>query len=92
LLARIIVASQNTMLIAASAVVISTVVGGLLGLVAGYTGGWISATLLRLADAIMSFPSMLLAVIVLFVFSPGVSNVILVLAVSRIPIFLRTVR
>ncbi|MGO7932238.1 hypothetical protein ACC723_38420, partial [Rhizobium ruizarguesonis] len=56
------------------AVVISTVVGGLLGLVAGYTGGWISATLLRLADAIMSFPSMLLAVIVLFVFSPGVSN------------------
>jgi peptide/nickel transport system permease protein len=40
----------------------------------------------------MSFPSMLLAVIVLFVFSPGVSNVILVLAVSRIPIFLRTVR
>ncbi|MGO7205003.1 ABC transporter permease, partial [Rhizobium ruizarguesonis] len=72
--------------------VISTVVGGLLGLVAGYTGGWISATLLRLADAIMSFPSMLLAVIVLFVFSPGVSNVILVLAVSRIPIFLRTVR
>ncbi|MCQ1853257.1 ABC transporter permease [Neorhizobium galegae] len=92
LLARIIVASQNTMLIAASAVVISTVIGGLLGLVAGYKGGWVSATLLRLADAIMSFPSMLLAVIVLFVFSPGVSNVILVLAVSRIPIFLRTVR
>jgi peptide/nickel transport system permease protein len=92
LLARIIVASQNTMLIAASAVVISTVVGGLLGLVAGYKGGWIGATLLRLADAIMSFPSMLLAVIVLFVFSPGVSNVILVLAISRVPIFLRTVR
>ncbi|MGO7793279.1 hypothetical protein ACC703_39015, partial [Rhizobium ruizarguesonis] len=49
-------------LIAASAVVISTFVGCLLGLVAGYTGGWISATLLRLADAIISFPSMLLAV------------------------------
>jgi peptide/nickel transport system permease protein len=48
--------------------------------------------LLRLADAIMSFPSMLLAVIVLFVFDPGVTNVIFVLAISRIPIFLRTVR
>jgi peptide/nickel transport system permease protein len=92
LLARIVVASQNTMLIAASAVALSIVVGGLLGLVAGYKGGWISAILLRLADAIMSFPSMLLAVIVLFVFDPGVTNVILVLAVSRIPIFLRTVR
>lgn len=92
LLARIVVASQNTMLIAASAVVLSMLVGGLLGLVAGYKGGWISAILLRLADAIMSFPSMLLAVIVLFVFDPGVTNVILVLAVSRIPIFMRTVR
>ncbi|MET0172508.1 MAG: ABC transporter permease [Agrobacterium vaccinii] len=92
LLARIVVASQNTMLIAGSAVLISMVMGGLLGLVAGYKGGWISAVLLRLADAIMSFPSMLLAVIVLFVFDPGVTNVILVLAVSRIPIFLRTVR
>lgn len=92
LLARIIVASQNTMLIAASAVLLSMLVGGVLGLVAGYKGGWASAVLLRLADAIMSFPSMLLAVIVLFVFDPGVTNVILVLAVSRIPIFLRTVR
>ena len=92
LLARIIVASQNTMLISASAVLLSMIVGGLLGLVAGYKGGWVAAVLLRLADAIMSFPSMLLAVIVLFVFDPGVTNVILVLAVSRIPIFLRTVR
>ncbi|WP_110802227.1 MULTISPECIES: ABC transporter permease [unclassified Rhizobium] len=92
LLARIVVASQNTMLIAVSAVAISMAIGGILGLIAGYKGGWASAVLLRLADAIMSFPSMLLAVIVLFVFDPGVVNVILVLAVSRIPIFLRTVR
>lgn len=92
LLARIIVASQNTMVIAASAVCLSMVIGGIFGLIAGYKGGWVSALLLRLADAIMSFPSMLLAVIVLFVFDPGITNVIFVLAISRIPIFLRTVR
>jgi peptide/nickel transport system permease protein len=92
LLARIIVASQNTMVIATSAVCLSLVLGGLFGLIAGYKGGWVSALLLRLADAIMSFPSMLLAVIVLFVFDPGITNVIFVLAISRIPIFLRTVR
>lgn len=91
-LARIIVASQNTMLIAGTAVLTSLVIGGALGLVAGFKGGAISAILLRLADAIMSFPSLLLAVIVLFVFEPGVANVILVLAISRVPIFLRTVR
>jgi peptide/nickel transport system permease protein len=92
LLARIIVASQNTMVIAASAVCLSMIIGGLFGLIAGYKGGWVSALLLRLADAIMSFPSMLLAVIVLFVFDPGITNVIFVLAISRVPIFLRTVR
>lgn len=92
LLARVLVASQNTLLIAGSAVVASMVIGSLLGLVAGYRRGFLGATLLRLADAIMSFPSMLLAVIVLFIFEPGVTNVILVLAISRIPIFLRTVR
>ncbi len=91
-LARIIVASQNTMLIAGTAVLTSLVIGGALGLVAGFKGGAIGAILLRLADAIMSFPSLLLAVIVLFVFEPGVANVILVLAISRVPIFLRTVR
>lgn len=92
LLARVVVASQNTLLIAGAAVASAMVLGSLLGLVAGYRDGFVGAVLLRAADAIMSFPSMLLAVIVLFVFEPGVANVILVLAISRIPIFLRTVR
>lgn len=92
LLARIVVASQNTIVIAGSAVILSMIIGGLLGLIAGYKEGWVGSVLLRMADAIMSFPSMLLAVIVLFVFSPGIENVILVLAISRVPIFLRTVR
>lgn len=92
LLARIIVASQNTIVIAVSAVAISMTLGGILGLIAGFKQGWVSTLLLRAADAIMSFPSMLLAVVVLFVFDPGVTNVIAVLALSRLPIFIRTVR
>ena len=47
---------------------------------------------MRLADVIMSFPSLLLAVIVLYMLSPSVGNVILVLAITRIPIYLRTTR
>lgn len=90
LLARIIVATQNTILISAAAVLFSVLIGGFLGLIAGYRGGWVGDVLLRLADAIMIFPSILLAMIVLFVFEPGVTNVIIVLAVSRIPIFMRT--
>lgn len=47
---------------------------------------------MRGADVIMSFPSLLLAVIVLYMLKPSVGNLILVLAVTRIPIYLRTTR
>ena len=92
LLARIIVASQNTIMVAAGAVACSLVIGTLLGLVAGYTTKMASQVIMRLADVIMSFPSLLLAVIVLYMLEPSVGNLIIVLAITRIPIYLRTSR
>jgi peptide/nickel transport system permease protein len=92
LLARVIVASQNTMLVASGAVFFSLVIGTSLGLIAGYTSGMASQVIMRLADVIMSFPSLLLAVIVLYMLSPSVSNLIIVLAITRIPVYLRTSR
>ena len=92
LLARIIVAAQNTLMIAAGAVVLSSAIGAALGLTAGYGPKWAGTAIMRLADVIMSFPSLLLAVLVLYMLSPSVGNVILVLAITRIPIYLRTTR
>lgn len=92
ILARILVASRNTMAVAAGAVLLSAVIGTMLGLIAGYRGGWVGSVIMRLADILMSFPSLLLAVVVLYVLEPRVSNVVLVLAVTRIPVYLRTVR
>jgi peptide/nickel transport system permease protein len=92
LLARIVVAAQNTLMIAAGAVALSATIGAGLGLVAGYGPRWAGTAIMRLADVIMSFPSLLLAVIVLYMLSPSVGNVILVLAITRIPIYLRTTR
>lgn len=92
LLARIVVAAQNTLLIAAGAVACSMIIGTTLGLVAGYRGGWTGEVIMRLADVIMSFPSLLLAVIVLYMLAPSVANLVLVLAITRIPIYLRTTR
>jgi peptide/nickel transport system permease protein len=92
LLARIIVASQNTLMIAAGAVVCSSIIGSLLGLVAGYASKRVSDIIMRLADVIMSFPSLLLAVIVLYMLAPSVGNIVIVLAVTRIPVYLRTTR
>lgn len=92
LLARIIVAAQNTMMVAAGAVVASLVIGTTLGLIAGYSRGLAAQIIPRLADVIMSFPSLLLAVIVLYMLEPAVGNLIIVLAITRIPIYLRTTR
>ena len=92
LLARIIVATRNTITIAAGAVLFSAVIGTMLGLVAGYMGRAAGQVILRLADVIMSFPSLLLAVIVLYILDPSVANLIVVLAITRIPVYLRTTR
>lgn len=92
LLARIIVAAQNTMSIAVGAVLFSLTIGTTLGLIAGYSNKSASQVIMRFADIIMSFPSLLLAVIVLYMLEPSVWNLILVLAITRIPVYLRTCR
>ena len=92
MLARLIVAASSTMLIAAGTVIASMVVGASLGLVAGYLGKTTSQVIMRLADVIMSFPSLLIAVVVLYVLGASIPNMILVLAITRIPIYLRTTR
>lgn len=92
LLVRIIVAAQNTMMIAAGAVFFSALIGSTLGLAAGWLKGRMSQVILRLGDVIMSFPSLLLAVIVLYMLDPSVFNIIIVLAITRIPVYLRTAR
>ncbi|RWN59525.1 ABC transporter permease [Mesorhizobium sp.] len=92
ILARLIVGAQNTFGIAAAAVFASMLVGGTLGLIAGYSERWYSHLILRLADVVMSFPSLLLALIVLYTLGPSITNLVIVLAVTRMPIYLRTAR
>ena len=92
ILARIIVAAQNTMMIAGFTVVAASCIGATLGLIAGYSRKFLSDAILRLADVIMSFPSLLLAVIVLYMLEPAVGNLVIVLAITRIPVYLRTTR
>lgn len=92
LLARIIVATQNTVLVAAGAVLISAITGTVLGLIAGFSSPRVSQIIMRLADVIMSFPSLLIAVIVLYILGSSILNLMMVLAITRIPVYLRTTR
>lgn len=92
MLARLIVACRTTLSVAIPAVVTSAIVGSLIGMWAGFYRGWRETVAMRVADVIMSFPSLLLAVVVLYVFSPSAANIVLVLAITRIPVYLRTAR
>jgi peptide/nickel transport system permease protein len=92
MLARLIVAAGTTMSVAVPAVFLSLVVGSVWGMWAGFHRGWRENVSMRIADVILSFPSLLLAVVVLYVFTPSVANIIAVLAIARIPIYLRTAR
>ncbi|WP_237569100.1 ABC transporter permease [Mycolicibacterium lacusdiani] len=92
MLARLVVACRTTLSVAIPAVVISAIVGSIVGMWAGFYRGWRETVAMRIADVIMSFPSLLLAVVVLYVFSPSAANIVLVLAITRIPVYLRTAR
>jgi peptide/nickel transport system permease protein len=92
MLARLILASRNTIAMAAAAVGLSLVAGGALGLLAGLARGWIGDVVLRLTDIVMSFPSLLMAVVILYMFEPGVWTVVVVLAITRLPVYIRTTR
>jgi peptide/nickel transport system permease protein len=92
MVARLIVASRTTLAIAFSAVTFSFVAGTSLGLLAGYYSGWTSTVIMRLTDTVMSFPSLLMAVIVLYMLEPNALNVVLVLAITRMPVYIRVTR
>ncbi|KIQ16986.1 MULTISPECIES: ABC transporter permease [unclassified Rhodococcus (in: high G+C Gram-positive bacteria)] len=92
MLARLILASRTTLSVAVPAVILSGIIGSVIGMWAGYHRGWRETTAMRVADVIMSFPSLLMAVVVLYVFSPSAANIVLILTITRIPIYLRTAR
>lgn len=92
MLARIIVATRNTMGIAFFSAIAAMVVGGIIGLFAGYIGRWPGKLIMQFSDVVQSFPSMLLAIIVLYIFEPRALNLVIVLAFTRLPVYIRVVR
>ncbi|MCC6306032.1 MAG: ABC transporter permease [Rhodobacteraceae bacterium] len=89
---RLLVSARSTLLISLVAVALSAAAGVLLGLVAGLRGGFAAAAIMRVCDALMSFPTLLLAILLLYVVKSSVGTVVLVLAVSRLALFIRVTR
>src|SRR6185295_13942422 len=92
ILARIIYGSRIALLVGLSAVLISGVLGMLIGLVAGYFRGRLDDFLMRLADIQLAFPFILLAIAVIGVLGPSLRNIIAVIGVSSWVVYARVVR
>jgi len=92
LLSRIIYGSRSSMLIGVVAVALGAAFGIGSGLAAGYLGGWVDGVLMRLFDALLSFPAILLGIGVVSVLGGGPLSVAIALAVATIPNFARLMR
>jgi len=92
ILSRIIYGARVSLEVGLVSVAVSGVSGTALGLVAGYYGGWWDEVAMRLADLQLSFPFILFAIVVIAVLGPGLSRIILVLAVTQWASYARLVR
>ena len=90
--ARIVFGAQPTLLGAFVVILISGAIGIPLGLVAGYYGGRIDAAIMRVLDALLAFPALLLAILVVATFGRGLFTVVVALGVIYVPAMARLVR
>lgn len=92
LLSRCIYGARISIFVAVGGTIVGAVVGVLVGLVAGFCGGVVDSIIMRIADGMMSFPFVLLALILMTILGQGTFNVILAIGIGNIPYFARVVR
>ena len=92
LLSRIMFGARLSIRVALLSVAIATIVGGTLGLVSGYLGGFADMAIGRVLDVFFAFPAILLALGIVAALGPDPNNVIIAIAVVYTPIFARVVR
>ncbi|MDF1584796.1 ABC transporter permease [Marinimicrococcus flavescens] len=90
--ARVIYGTRVTLSIVAGSLAISAVLGGLAGLVAGYFGRWPDMVAARGVDVILSFPPIILGVVITGVLGTGITNLVMALAIVYLPLFFRIAR
>jgi len=92
ILSRLIYGARVSLLVGFAAVTLAGSCGVLLGLVAGYFGGWADDLIMRLGDTQLALPPLLLAVFLMAIVGPGLGNVVVVLALSSWVGYARIVR
>lgn len=92
LLSRVLYGARISLQVGVIAIAVSTLLGLLVGLVAGYARGWIDSVVMRLMDVVMAFPSILLALFIMAVLGSSLRNVVIAVSAAYIPFFARITR
>lgn len=92
LFARIVHGSRYSLLIGVSTSVLALVIGGLLGAIAAYYGGWVDNIIMRLTDVVMTVPPILLSLAVVAALGGSLRNLLIAITISCVPSMLRLVR
>lgn len=89
---RIIYGSRVSLTIGITTVSAAIVIGAALGAIAGYFGGWLDNVIMRIMDVVLGFPALLLAIAIVAVLGPGLTNALLAIAIVTIPQYARVMR
>jgi peptide/nickel transport system permease protein len=90
--ARVSYGAQTILILAPLAVLSALAIGTTLGLIGGYFGGWIDELVMRILDALMAFPAILLYLIIIVALGPSASNVVIAITIAGAPGIARLVR
>jgi len=89
---RVLHGARVSVQVALIAVSISTVIGVLLGSLAGFFGRWVDEVIMRVMDILFAFPAVLLAITIMAILGRGLENAMIAIAIVYIPIFARVAR
>jgi peptide/nickel transport system permease protein len=92
LFSRMLWGARVSLPVAFVAVAVGLFAGGLIGLVSGYWGGVIDLLLMRLIDALLAFPGLILAIAIVAALGPGLRNAMIAIGIVAIPVYARLVR
>lgn len=92
ILSRVLHGGQATLAIGVGVVTLAFVCGAAFGLVAGFAGGWADLVMMRCVDALLSFPSLVLAIALAAALGPSLANAMLAVAIALAPQFARLAR
>jgi peptide/nickel transport system permease protein len=92
ILSRLIYGARISVIVVVASIGTAMLLGSALGLLSGYMSGWADEIIMRIVDSILSFPTMVLALLVIALIGPGLTNAIIAMAIVYAPNFARLVR